>query len=176
MAQRKPNIIVTGTPGTGKTSHAQQIAEQMPDLKYYPINDVAKARDCIVGYDEERQSSIVDEEKLLDAIEEELEAGGLVIDWHVCDIFPERLIDLVLVLRTSTNLLYDRYVERKYPENKRDENMDAEIMQIILDEARDSYDENIVIELQSDTIEDLESNVERVVEWRKHWDSNNEDK
>lgn len=116
----------------------------------------------------------MDEEKLLDAIEDDLEAGGLVIDWHVCDIFPERLIDLVLVLRTGTELLFDRYVERGYSESKRDENMDAEIMQIVLDEAKDAYEEGVVVELQSNTVEDMESNVERVVEWRKHWDENNE--
>lgn len=151
------------------------IAEQLPDLKYFAINDVAKERSCITGYDEERQSSIVDEEKLLDSIENDLEAGGLVIDWHVCDIFPERLIDLVLVLRTSTTELFDRYVERKYPDNKRDENMDAEIMEVVLQEAKESYEPEIVVVLQSDNVEQMEENVERVVQWRKMWDENNKD-
>lgn len=151
------------------------IAESLPDLKYFAINEVAKSRDCITGYDDARQSSIVDEEKLLDAIEDDLEAGGLVIDWHVCDIFPERLIDLVLVLRASTEELYDRYVERNYPENKRDENMDAEIMEVVLQEAKDSYEEGVVIVLQSDNVEQMEENVERVVQWRKMWDENNKD-
>lgn len=139
-------------------------------MTLFAINDIAKERDCITGYDEGRQSSIVDEDKLLDAIEPDLEKGGLIIDWHCCDIFPERLIDLVLVLRTDTEILYDRYKERGYEEAKLQENMDAEIMQVLLQEARDSYEEEVVIELPSNNIEDLESNVQRIVQWRNSYD------
>lgn len=98
-----------------------------------------------------------------------------MIDWHVCDIFPERLVDLVLVLRTSTEELYDRYMARGYAENKRDENMDAEIMEVVLQEAKDSYEEGVVVVLQSDNVEQMEENVERVVQWRKMWDENNKE-
>ena len=38
-------------------------------------------------------------------------------------------------------------------------------MQMILDEARESYDPSIVQELRSDKYEDLEQNVARVCEW-----------
>lgn len=141
----------------------------------FPINQIAKERNCYSGFDEERQSSIVDEDKLLDAIEDELEKGGLIIDWHCCEIFPERLIDLVLVLRTDTDVLYDRLKSRDYSEAKLEENMDAEIMQVLLQEARDSYEEQVVVELWSNEVEDLESNVERVVQWRESWDAQHKD-
>ena len=42
-------------------------------------------------------------------------------------------------------------------------------MEVVLDEARSSYAPEIVIELKSETTEDLESNVERIVEWVKTW-------
>lgn len=42
-------------------------------------------------------------------------------------------------------------------------------MQSILDEARESYDVNIVQELRSETYEDLEENVNRVVQWLENW-------
>lgn len=42
-------------------------------------------------------------------------------------------------------------------------------MQVILDEARESYEEEIVIELPSNTTEDIESNVERTVQWLENW-------
>ena len=47
-------------------------------------------------------------------------------------------------------------------------------MQVILEEARSSYPPEIVIELQSETMEDLESNVARLVEWIKLWLKNQE--
>lgn len=143
----------------------------MPDLTYFPINQIAKERNCFSGYDDERQSDIVDEDKLLDAIEEDLERGGLIIDWHVCDLFPERLIDLVLVLRAATDRLYDRYKERGYAEAKLQENLDAEIMEVLLQEARESYEEEVVVELWSNEVDEMESNVERVVAWREAWDA-----
>ncbi len=44
----------------------------------------------------------------MDAIEEEVKQGGYIIDWHACDLFPESWIDLVVVLRASSEVLYDR--------------------------------------------------------------------
>lgn len=172
--ERKTNIIITGTPGVGKSSHAQLIAERLPDMKLFSINEIAKERECIVGFDQERNSSIVDEDKIIDAIEDDLEKGGLIIDWHVCDIFPERLIDLVVVLRSDTQTLYDRLNKRQYSQSKIDENMDSEIMQVILDEARESYAEEIVVELQSNEIEDMELNVDRIVMWKEQFEMDNE--
>jgi len=42
-------------------------------------------------------------------------------------------------------------------------------MEVLLEEARESYDEEIVVELRSDTSEEMESNVERVEGWIKQW-------
>lgn len=47
--------------------------------------------------------------------------------------------------------------------------MQAEIMQVILEEARESYAHNIVHEVPSNTIEDMENNVSRVEQWAKQW-------
>lgn len=58
------------------------------------------------------KSWIVDEDKLLDEIEARVEEGGNIIDWHVCDIFPQRWIDLVVVLRADSTVLYDRLKDR----------------------------------------------------------------
>lgn len=51
-------------------------------------------------------------EQLLDSIEDEVKQGGYIIDWHACDLFPKSWIDLVVVLRVSSETLYDRLTER----------------------------------------------------------------
>jgi adenylate kinase len=112
-------------------------------------------------------------QQLLDAIEDEVKQGGCIIDWHACDLFPKSWIDLVVVLRVDTATLYDRLTERKYPEVKLQENIDSEIMQVLLDEARESYDEEIVVELQSVTAEEMDSNLDRIEAWLKQWKENN---
>ncbi|KAK2797757.1 hypothetical protein FQN50_009086 [Emmonsiellopsis sp. PD_5] len=164
-----PNIIITGTPGVGKTVHCEQLAQET-GLRHLSINQIAKERDCHDGYDDELKSYIVDEDKLLDAIEDEVTKGGYLIDWHACDLFPKSWIDLVVVIRCpATAVLYDRLAARGYPEVKLQENLDAEIFEVLLDEARQAYDEEIVVELTSETDEDIESNCARIVAWLEAW-------
>lgn len=73
------------------------------------------------------------------------------------------------MLRSDSSILYDRLKARNYPEGKLQENMDAEIMEVLLSEAREAFDEEIVIELQSNSPEDMESNAERIEAWFEQW-------
>lgn len=60
--RQDPNIIVTGTPGVGKTSHCSLLAETT-GLKHLSINQIVKERECHEGWDDEHKSYIVDEDK-----------------------------------------------------------------------------------------------------------------
>jgi len=46
-------------------------------------------------------------------------------------------------------------------------------MEVLLQEARDSYDEEIIVELSSNTSDDMDSNVERIEAWVTQWKKNN---
>jgi adenylate kinase len=46
-------------------------------------------------------------------------------------------------------------------------------MEVLLDEARESYDEEIIVELRSDSTEDMEANVDRIEAWWKQWKEDN---
>jgi len=138
------------------------------------IGKFAEENKCYEGRDEELDTNVLDEDKLLDLLEVAFqqaadEGKGIVADFHVCEIFPERWFDLVLVLRATTEILFDRLEARGYPEKKRSENMESEIMQVILDEARASYAPEIVHEVPSNTVEDLQSNVQRACSWWDQW-------
>ncbi|MCJ1285482.1 factor activating pos9 [Xylographa opegraphella] len=173
MARNQPNIIMTGTPGVGKTSHAELLA-QSTGLKHLSINQIVKDRSCHEGWDAAMQTWIVDEDKLLDVIEDEVKTGGNIIDWHACDLFPRNWIDLVVVLRTDSTNLYDRLKARGYPEGKLQENLDSEIMEVVAEEAREAYDKGCVVELWSRTVEEMEGNVERVEQWVQNWRADNQ--
>lgn len=170
MLRTDPNIIITGTPGVGKTTHCQELASKT-GLHHLDINEVVKKHN--IGESSNNPSDpnvkIVDEDRLIDCIENDLEEGGQIIDWHACDLFPESMIDLVCVLRCDNKLLYDRLQARGYGEEKLQENLDVEIMEVLLQEARDAYPEEIVVELKSEGTEDIDSNVERIETWIKHW-------
>ena len=108
---------------------------------------------------------MLDEDRVCDELEDVLGAGGAVVDHHSCGWFPERWFDLVVVLRADTSVLYERLVQRQYPQAKLDENIDCEIMQVCLEEAHESYRPDIVLELSSNTVEDQDANVERLKAW-----------
>ena len=55
------------------------------------------------------------------------------------------------------------FVLRGYTGRKLQENIECEIMHVIVEEARDSYKEDIVKMLQSNTVEDQDHNVDVVL-------------
>lgn len=48
----------------------------------------------------------------MDDMEEAMGEGGVIVDFHSCEFFPERWFDLVLVLRASNTVLFDRLKKR----------------------------------------------------------------
>ena len=69
-------------------------------------------------------------------------------------------------VQASLFLIFRR---RRYSLKKITENNEAEIMEVVAQEARDSYEPEIVVELKSESVEDLGSNVARIVEWIHAW-------
>ena len=130
--RKRPNILVTGTPGVGKTATASLLAETI-GFKHVNVGELIKQHKCYDGRDDALDTHILDEDKLLDLMETMFqecadEGVGIVADYHSCELFPERWFDLILVLRSKTDILFDRLTERGYNEKKRNENMEAEIM------------------------------------------------
>eukprot|EP01083_Nonionella_stella_P054979 145132_1 len=178
-ARQLPNVLITGTPGTGKTETCRLLMSELEDLstgqisfRNLSVNDIAKEHDFFDGVDEEVQTKILDEDKVLDYMEDLMTSGGKIVDYHSAEMFPERWFDLVIVLRTDNTILWNRLEQRNYSMKKIQENIECEIMQVLLDEARNSYKPEIVQECSSNTIDDMETNVENVVGWIKQFCQN----
>lgn len=58
---------------------------------------------------------------------------------------------------------------RGYTGKKLEDNVDCEIFQVILEEAKSSYSSNIVHELPNTTPENLECNVNTILQWLQQW-------
>lgn len=78
----------------------------------------------------------------------------------------------MVVLRCDHALLWTRLEKRAYSAEKIEENNTAEIMQVVLEDARASYAEEIVVELSSENPQQVESNVARIVAWISNWKQN----
>ena len=57
----RPNILVTGTPGTGKTVTANTLAERT-GLSYVNVGDLAKEKHLYEGWDEQYGCHVLDED------------------------------------------------------------------------------------------------------------------
>lgn len=58
---------------------------------------------------------------------------------------------------------------RGYTGAKLQNNMECEIFQVLLEEARESYPQELVRALPSNTIEDMSNNVEILSDWISAW-------
>ena len=158
-----------GTPGCGKTSLCEALASAI-GFTHIEVNGIIKAKSLHSGKDESFDSLIIDEEaedKICDELEPALgaAAGGQLVDYHSVAFFPERWFDLVVVLRADTAVLYDRLQARSYSQKKVSENVECEIMQVVLESVRESYRAEIIKEVQSNTTEDMDSNVDSITAW-----------
>ena len=184
-----PNILITGTPGVGKSNLCRALLEEDPDgIQWINIGAFAKENNYLGDYDETYECHELDEDKIIDELESTMDRAlesnekpmsnnitrlsrTVLIDHQVTDFFPERWFDIVFVLRTDNTILYDRLGEkgRGYSGKKLEDNIQCEIFQTILDEAKESYPEEIVHELPSNTDEDLKQNVSRISSWISQW-------
>lgn len=171
MPIRRPSILVAGTPGTGKSSLCQELISQLKDdYIYVNVSAYVKEHKLYDDYDQERDSFVLNEDALIDHLEEFLKGQNksVIFEYHGCDLFEPDWFQGIFILRTSNDVLYDRLKARGYAENKLQENLQCEIFQVILDEAREAFgdEEDIeIIELQNNTESDREQNINTILQW-----------
>jgi adenylate kinase len=88
-----------------------------------------------------------------------------VVDYHSCELFPERWFDLVtcLTLVDDTATLYDRLAARGYSEKKIRENVECDIFQVVVEEAKEAYEE-VWVRANADA-DAMEATVEEIAAW-----------
>ena len=59
--RNKPNILITGTPGTGKTTTSSALAESA-DLRHVNIGDLVKDKALHDGWDDDLDCYVINED------------------------------------------------------------------------------------------------------------------
>ncbi len=135
-------IVITGTPGTGKSVLAKKLSLLL-GYAYFDVNSFVKKSHLYGSYDAKRRSYVVDEAKLGRELAKvrlkALQRGekGLLLDSHLSHFLPAKYASLCIVARCSLKTLQNRLRKRGYPAAKVQENLEAEIFEVCLSEARE---------------------------------------
>jgi len=161
------NILITGTPGVGKTSMSILLADEIKNslgLDYTVINvgELIHKSKLYDNWNNDFDVPEFNEDKVLDALEC-VKDGGYIVDFHTADFFPEHWFKLVVLLRCNNTELYDRLNQRGYKEKKITENIECEIMDVLADEVKNSYSSSRIIELNNEKIDDMQDNIQKIV-------------
>lgn len=154
-------VLVSGTPGVGKTAVAKQVAERMSGV-YVNVAELARREGLVLGYDAERDAYIVDEVRVRERLRHIARGKLTVVDTHVISVVPPEEVEIAIVLRLDPRELERRLRSRGYPESKVFENVQAEILDACVIEAVELLGEQKVFEVDGSG-KTLEQVVEEVV-------------
>lgn len=147
-------IIITGTPGTGKSTLAKKMAEE-EDRSFTNITGLLKQRGLDGEWDEQRQCFLVDVEKLTEILIDIAQTDpDTIIDGHLSHYLPPQHVERCIVTKCDLPELKKRLEERGYDEEKIRENLDCEIFDVCHTEAMEQgHDPEVV--WTSDSIPDI---------------------
>ncbi len=143
-------IVITGTPGVGKTTVAMELA-RADGYRLIELNLLAKQAGAISSQDPERGAAIIDEAKLKRGLAKALKAGGekFIVEGHYGEIVPPKFVERAVVIRLDPRILRIRLTARGYPPSKADENVQAEILDSCLVNAIEAFGERTVLEVDA---------------------------
>jgi len=134
----KKAIIVSGSVGAGKTTFAKNLAGKL-NAKYVSINDVVDKYKISKSYDKKRKSKIVEVDKLNKILVGLINKSRkkLVIDGHLSHYLPKRYVERCYIVKCELKELEKRLEKRGYSNANVRENLDAEIFDVCLEEAKE---------------------------------------
>ncbi len=143
-------ILVTGTPGVGKTALAKNLSRKS-GFKLIELSSLVRNEGLYTRFDRVRKTYIVDEAKVrrrLKALSRS--SDRIVLPTHLVGRFlPKASVKLALVLRLDPVVLYKRLRARGWTKQKAWENTEAEILDVCLQESRSLLGPRKVFEIDT---------------------------
>ncbi|HLC60489.1 MAG TPA: AAA family ATPase [Candidatus Nanoarchaeia archaeon] len=154
-------IVVTGTPGTGKTTLSKLLGKKL-NFYYLDVNNFISKHKLSEGYDRKMQTKIIDVNKLNDKLINEIkliqksnktnkygkfkQLKGIIIDSHLSHYLPRKYADFCIVAKCGIKELNKRLNRKKFHQSKIKENIEAEIFDVCLNEAKQRKHKIITID------------------------------
>jgi adenylate kinase len=157
-------IMITGTPGVGKTTISQALANQLNGT-HINISTLVQQEQLIKSRDTQRDTVIVDDVRLSHRLQQIIsnQTKPIILDTHYTIQSSEILdISLVVVIRLDPDELTKRLRARKYQESKIFENVAAEILDVCLLDAVQHFENHLVTEINA-TNRDVEEIINIII-------------
>ncbi len=140
-------IVISGSVGTGKTTLAKKLAKKL-NYKYLDVNKIIKEHKLAESYDKKRKCYVVDVKKLNKVIIDIIKSlegrqgtvSGIIIDSHLSHYLP------CIITKCSLKTLEKRLRKRGYNKAKIRENLDCEIFDVCLNEAKELKHKVLVVD------------------------------
>ncbi|PHT87940.1 hypothetical protein T459_10046 [Capsicum annuum] len=152
-SRRKPNILITGTPGTGKTTTSSALSEAT-ELRHINVGELVKEKKLHDGWDDNLECYIINED-LISSCEFVYKDHRLVggFCFVICALsLVTSVLSFVLSYYSVIVLFFGSF-----------------LFLFLQEEAKESYPEDIVVALGSDSVEDISKNVEMLSNWISSW-------
>lgn len=149
-------IVVSGSPGTGKSTFASELSEEM-GYELVDLNEVIE-KEKIYELDSEG-TRLVEAQELREVFQENFAQMNrdIVVDGLLSHLLPPERVSHVVVLRTKPSVLESRLKERGYVGDKLEENVEAEALGVILGEAVEEHGVDKVYEIDTTSLEPSEA-------------------
>jgi adenylate kinase len=163
-------ILITGTPCTGKTTIAKQLAQEI-NAQYINLTEYAKTYGLIQGEDKQRRTAIINEQAMQQKLAQTINETqtDLIIDGHyAAAVTPPNLVTSVFVLRRNPKELKRFMVKCGFEGAKLWENLSAEILDICFIEALQTQQGKVCeIDATGKTPQEISNEIIDVLEKRK---------
>ena len=164
-------LVLTGTPGVGKSSVARLLASRLRGV-HVNLSELVKNKGLDCGLDRKRETLIADTRNVSKRVGEIVAQsdGFIIVEGHFAvDVIKAEDAFLVLVLRRNPDELRKVLRERGFGKSKVVENVAAEILDVCLFNAVEAYGEEKVceVDVSGRTEEEVAAEIFCLVEGRK---------
>ena len=153
-------IIITGTPGTGKTILSELICKEL-NCKLFKTNKFIVDNEFFDEWDEGRDTPIIHYEKIkdffLNFIRALPEDTRVIVEGHYFEFISKKLVNEIIILRTYPSILQERLVNREFKTPKINENVQSEILGTIMGNILENYQEIPLLQIDTSQVSIEES-------------------
>lgn len=158
-------LVITGTPGVGKTRVSKALTERLGGL-YISLADIVTRENLQLEVDSERDTVVADLHRLSDRVSHIISESSrdVVVDGHYAsEVVSSDVVSYAFVLRIEPDKLRLRLRERGYSEGKVLENIASEVLDVCLFDAVARYGVENVDEIEV-TYKDVDEVVEEIID------------